>query len=216
MHRLKTAAAGLVLTTLMLVGCGNDNVSSPAETRESSVTEIEILKDGSIAETITEDFSKDYYEEEGLKELLLSEVADFNKNSETGDIVVDKFENKKGSLTIRMKYPSAEVYMDYHTDAYNDGTFFCGTVVQAQAAGYSLDVTLKAAKGEETVGKEELPSMGESGIFISHMPMTVKLPGKICYISENVTVSGKNQAELEADENGEASDIYYVIFDYKK
>lgn len=179
------------------------------------MTEVEVLKDGSIAETITEDFSKDYYEEESLKELLLAEVADFNRNSGAGAIAVDKFENKKGILTIRMKYPSAEVYMDYHTDAYNDGTFFCGTVAQAHDAGYLLDGTLTDVKGEKTVGKEELLSMGESRIFISHMPMRVKLPGKILYVSEHITAAGKNQAELEADENGEALDSYYIIFDNK-
>lgn len=211
MRRLGTAA-GIVLTALLFVGCGKGGVPNDVGTEGSPAAEIEIMKDGSIVETITEDFSKEYYDEESLKSMVLAEVAEFNKNSGDGVIAIDKFENKKGSLTIRMKYPSAEVYTAYNTDSYNDGTVFFGTVEQAYNSGYSLDVSLTSVKGEETIGKEELLSMGERGILIVNTPMQVKLPGRVLYVGEHVTAVGKNQVQMQADENGDAIGSYYVIF----
>lgn len=213
--RMTTA---ILLAGLFLCGCGESGTKNSAVTEKETVSAsasafvIEVLKDGSITETITEDFSREYYDEENLKNMILAEVADFNNSSQEGEISVDKFENKNGKLTVKMKYPSAEIYTAYNTNPYNDGSLFLGTVAEAYDAGYSLDVSLKDIKGGQTIGKEELLGMGSGKILISKEPMYVKVPGKILYIGENVIADGKNQADMQADENGNTLGEYYVVF----
>lgn len=211
MHKLGTAVS-ILLTAFLLAGCGEDKAPEVMENETMSLTAIVVQKDGSIIETITEDFSKDYYNEDNLRSMVLGEVADYNNGSEEGNISVDKFESENGMIVVQMKYPSPEAYKEYNTNQYNDNSFFYGTVAQAYDSGYSVDVLLTDIKGEETIGKEELLDMGESRILITDTPMRVKLPGRIKYAGEHVTVVDKNQALMQADENGEAQGPYYIVF----
>lgn len=214
MRRLGTAA-GILVTALLLGGCGKNEASNSAETVQAGKTSsavIELQKDGSVVETITEDFAKDYYNEENLKNMLLSEVADYNNGSESGNLSVERFENKDGKLMVQLKYPSADAYTDYNTNQYNDSTIFCGTVAEAYDAGYSFDISMTDSKGEETIGREELLGMGENRMLITKVPVRVKLPGKIMYAGENIIVESKNQAIMQTDENGEALGTYYIVF----
>lgn len=206
--------AGVLAAGLSLWGCGGSDIDGTAAAEAAAVSNmvIEVRKDGSIIETITEDFAADYYNEDELRSMVLSEVAEFNK-SEDKDISVDKFENKKGVITIVMKYPSAEAYTSYNSNQYDSRVLFCGTVAEAYDQGYALDVTLKdAGGGEESIGREELLGMGEKHILISEVPCHVKTFGRILYVGDNVTAAGKNQADLKADENGESFGKYYLVF----
>lgn len=214
MRRLGTAA-GILVTALLLGGCGKNETSNSAETIQAgkiSSAVIELQKDGSVVETITEEFTKNYYNEENLKNMLLSEVADYNNGSENGNLSVERFENKDGKLMVQLKYPSTDAYTDYNTNQYNDSTIFCGTVAEAYDAGYSFDISMTDSKGEETIGKEELLGMGENRMLITKVPVRVKLPGKIMYAGENIIVESRNQAIMQADENGEALGTYYIVF----
>lgn len=214
MRRLGTAA-GILVTALLLGGCGKNEMSNSAETIQAgkiSSAVIELQKDGSVVETITEEFTKNYYNEENLKNMLLSEVADYNNGSENGNLSVERFENKEGKLMVQLKYPSTDAYTDYNTNQYNDSTIFCGTVAEAYDAGYSFDISMTDSKGEETIGKEELLGMGENRMLITKVPVRVKLPGKIMYAGENIIVESRNQAIMQADENGDALGTYYIVF----
>lgn len=220
----KRTAAVILLAGIFLAGCGKGEAENNQGTGETDAgtaaaaaaetVEVEVLKDGSVIETLTEAFEAEYYNEENLKNMVLSEVADFNKQTldGDGDISVEKFESKNGSITVRMKYPSSQMYTEYNTDQYNQKSLFCGTIAEAYDAGYTLDLTMKDSKGEKTVGKEELLKMGEDKILIAEAPMHVTVPGKILYIGENIVPSGKNQADMQAGENGEALGKYYVIY----
>ena len=101
--------AGILLISTVLCGCGGTE-EGKSKTAEVAGAEVEILKDGSILETMTETFDKSYYDETNLRDMLLAEVADFNEGLEEGNVTVDKFENTDGKLTVSVKYPSADVY----------------------------------------------------------------------------------------------------------
>lgn len=211
------AAAGILLAGLLLWGCGKSgagegDTGNNIAAEEISVSVIEVQKDGSIIETITEDFTKEYYDEEGLRNMVLSEVADFNNGAQEA-ISVDKFENKNGRIVVVMQYPSAEAYTEYNTNAYDNKKLFFGTVAQAYDAGYSMDITLQnVKKEEETVGKEEILAMGDKHILIACEPVQVATFGRILYAGENISVSGKNKAVMQAGEEGESLGEYYLIF----
>ncbi|NLL76402.1 MAG: hypothetical protein GX235_04035 [Clostridiales bacterium] len=211
MRKLGTVA-GVVFAGLALWGCGEGDIDSKAEAAAASNTIIEVQKDGVIVETIAEDFTADYYNEDELRNMVLSEVAEFNKNSEQ-DISVDKFENKDGIIKIVMKYPSAEAYTDYNSSEFDNKQLFCGTVKEAYDEGYSLDVTLQSAGNEEeSIGKDELLGMGEKHILISNVPFRVQTFGKILYLGDNVISLEKNKADMETDENGDSLGKYYIVF----
>ncbi len=211
--RMGTVAV-ILLTGLLLGGCGEQSEKKDADiaTESGSSCVIEVLKDGSIMETITEEFAKEYYDEESLKAMILSEVADFNRSHVNDTISVDKLENKSGKMIVKMRYPSADIYTEYNTDDYNAKALFNGTVAEAYDAGYSLDISMTDAKGETTIGKEELLGMGSEKIIISEAPLQIKVPGKILYVGEKVEADGKDEAYMLTDENGEATGKYYVIY----
>ncbi len=213
MRKTKTVAVMVLLAGLFLWGCG-DNQSGDSEMEveaaEEMTAEVEVGKDGSITETLVEDFAEDYYDEESLRTMILSESAEFTRNHAGEKVSVDKLEQKDGVVTLQISYSSAEVYSEYNTDEYNSKNLFWGTVKEAYDAGYSLDVSLQDVKGENTIGRQELLEMGEQYILISENPMQVKVPGKIQYASSNVTVSGKSEARFSGDEA--ASDKYYIIY----
>lgn len=210
MHKAKSILTLLFLSVL-LCACGEKNTEE-SEPAAITGTEIEILKDGSIVETITEEFTKEYYDETNLRDILLAEIEDFNKSMENGNITVDKFENTDGKLTVSMKYPSSDIYTAYNTDPYNNKSLFCGTVAEAHDEGYTFDISLTDTKGENAIGKDDILGMGSSKILIADAPSRVKVTGKILYIGENISVSGKNRANMRSDENGESLGRYYVIY----
>lgn len=218
----RTGRKTAVLLTVLLCGaflwgCGEQTVKDDAEVsmegmESASACAIEVMKDGSIKETITEEFDQEYYDEESLKNMILSEVADFNRNHTEDMISVDKLENKNGMVTVKMSYPSAEIYTEYNTDEYNDGTLFVGTIAQAYEAGYSLDISMTDAKGEKSIGREELLEMGEDNILISQAPLKVKVPGKIMYVGDKVEADDRDEAYMKTNENGEAAGKYYIVY----
>lgn len=214
MHKRKMAA-GILLAALMLYGCGEkepDMDSETVEAAEALTSEVEVRKDGSIVETVVEDFPEEFYNGENLRNMILSEVENYNKGHGDSGISVDKLEQKNGAVTVQMKYPSAEVYSVYNTDEYNHMSFFSGTVSQAFDAGYSMDVMLQDPKGNESIGKAQLLEMGEQKIVISENPMRIRVDGRIQYTSGNVTVSGKDEAVLAGTGEEDAAEIYYIIY----
>lgn len=211
------ATVGIVLTGLFLFGCGDKEAEKATEetgtiVETASACTIEVMKDGSIMELITEDFSQEYYSEENLKNMVLSEVADFNKNHEKDTISVEKVESKNGKVTVKIRYPSADIYTEYNTDDYNEKGLFNGTVAEAYDAGYLLDISMTDIKGETTIGKEELLGMGSEKILISEAPLQIKVPGKILYVGERVEADSKDEAHMITDENGKTNGKYYVIY----
>lgn len=204
--------AGLLFAGLFLWGCGKSGADNSKEAEAISATSIEVQKDGTIIETITEDFKESSYDEEGLKNMMLSEVAEFNNNGQD-DISVDKFEVKNNVIVVVIRYPSAKAYTEYNENPYDNKTLFFGTVSQAYDAGYSLDIALRSAKnGEESIGKEEILAMGDRHILISGEPVQVQTYGRILYTGENVNLTGKNKAAMYKGEEGRDSGEYYLIF----
>lgn len=214
MERWVRSIACVFLISAVLCGCGEGGIKAqePSDLDAAAGTEIEVMKDGSIVETMNEEFGEEYYDETNLRDILLADVESFNEGQEGEGIVVDKFESADGRLMVRVKYPSADAYTAYNTDSYNHKTLFCGTVAEAQEKGYDFDISMTDAKGEKSIGKEDILGMGSSKILIAEFPSRVKVTGKILYVGENVAVSGKNRADMQSDENGEALGRYYIIY----
>lgn len=175
---------------LSLCACGQNDATEG--------TSVKFQKDGTVVNTIIEDFDESIYNVDELKSMVLNEVAAFNSSTEEKSISVDKLEAADGKVTVVMTYAGAEKYAEF-----NEKVLFYGTVSEAYAAGLNFDITLNSTKKDGgTIGKEEILSMNDYGIIILEEPVAVTTPTKIVYASSNVDVlSGKSAQVTDAEQS---------------
>lgn len=189
---------GMFLTICLmmtLTGCG-----SKADEITAADTLI-IDKHGKITEEIVDEFDTYDYAEEELKEFTLNEIAAYNRSHETDSIRIDKLTIKEDVLTMKLQYKTSSDYQSFTKQ-----TLFCGTIEDAYAEGYHLDVTLQSADDTETVGKEELLAMGENNIIITEAMLDIKVPDAILYRSDNVLLKDKKKVTIGSE------GLAYIIY----
>ncbi|MCD8038572.1 MAG: hypothetical protein LUE96_05740 [Lachnospiraceae bacterium] len=200
---------------LTLCACASE---TPSEDGGSSVT---LKKDGSVEIKMTEEFGSDY-SEDGLKSLIDESVAAYGRQSGSAQISLESCEKDgAGQLVIEMTFDSSETYagwknyfldymyaselgMDSDIEIDTQG-FFAGTISEAYAAGYSLDVTLAPVSDNsvQSVTKADLLSMGDKHIVILEREdedetVTVNCYGEILYVGDGVTATEKKSAQVSA------------------
>lgn len=166
------AAVMLLSFTVLLSGCTGQG------DREQE-TGVKIGKNGEITAIIAEPFEKEYYTEEGLSQMILAETETYGEGR-VSLLGIDQME-EAGKVIVTMQYGSAADYA-----AFNEVTFFYGTVEQAQAEGYSPDTALVNEKGESIQGGEDALSGKHVVIFSETMLVTV--PTKVLYRSGGSTL----------------------------
>jgi len=165
----------VALIISLLGGCSLDNVNV-----EADVSTIIIHNDGKITSVMVEDFSQSYYDMTELEQMIRNEILAYNTTAGDGHIVLESIEQVEAYVKATMNFLSYEDYAGY-----NSTDFFVGTIQEAQAAGYDLDVTLASAADQSvTIGMSELLDMGEEKIIISSEPIHIRSYAKIAYISE--------------------------------
>lgn len=144
-----------------------------------AVTGVKLGKDGSVTATIAETFDREYYTEDGLRAMIQSELAAYDSTGEKVTLTEMKKQEEEAGIVVVMEYASSQDYA-----AFNEVTFFCGTVAEAQKAGYMKDAVLTAASDtEKTLQKEELSALAEKQVVIFSEPMQVQVPTKVLYLS---------------------------------
>lgn len=189
------AALFLLAHTAVCAGC---STGMGTET----VTGVKIGKDGAVTATIVEAFDKEYYTEDGLAEMIQSEIVAYDSTGEKVSLIEIQKQEDTDQIVVVMRYASAEDYA-----AFNEVTFFYGTVEQAQVAGYMPDAALDSASGkEEPLQREDFSTLAEKHVVIFSEAMQVRLPSKILYLSSGSRLTDGKCAE--APENGA---LTYVI-----
>lgn len=164
----------------LLCACGqNSNIEE---------TSLKFEKDGTVVNTIVEDFDETLYNADDLKGMVLSEVAAFNTSAGADSISVDKIATDDGKVTLSMTYAGAGEYAEF-----NNTILFSGTVSEAYEAGLNFDISLTSTqKDGGKIGKEDILQMGDSRMIILEEPVIVITSSPILYTSDNVEVlSGK-------------------------
>ncbi len=195
---------------LLLGGCGKS---------EAEITTIAIQKDGTIEHTMIEDFTEDSVDM--LQSVMLEKAAEYNNSISDGSITVETVEAGEGVVRVVMTYPSAADFdgfmnMDVvDVDPALRAPFFYGTVEEAFTEGYDLDVSLHGAEGDNLIqGKEDLLLLGANKIIIYDnqmnlgAPVQISMPESVLYISDNVTISGKNLVEISDTE-----EVAYIVLE---
>lgn len=195
------------LGVLGLTACGEviqqDNQDSKEVTDElaTTTTSVSIEKDGSITSTIVEGFGESYYDEDGLKSMIETDIDAYTSAHETAKIKLKNLKVKDSMVNVLIEYGDYQAYAGF-----NGENFFAGTIRDANMAGFDLNVTLRSVSDNTEISKSELLGMGDSHIVIQIVEgmedtiveqIRVNCFDEILYVSDGITASGKKSAYME-------------------
>ena len=154
--------------------------------KEVSATTLYVHKNGSVEETIVEDFDETAYSTEKLQKMIDDETSAYGNGVKAGKL---KFAN--GKAILKMKYSSCS-----DCAKFNDETFYAGKIDTLTEEGVNFSTDALSAGGRYAV--------------VLNTSVDVAVPSKILYASGNVTVDPENEkkATVSAD-NGEMAYIVY-------
>ncbi|MDD6202811.1 MAG: hypothetical protein PUB13_07725 [Lachnospiraceae bacterium] len=184
----------ICLLFLFLTGCREENMPEGRT--------LALQKDGSITQTIVDDFSMDYYDFDELSQMNREEVEEYNSSVNREAVTIDDMKTDGSKITVIMQYANTDDYI-----AMTENALFFGTVEQAQKVGYDMNVSLTSIDKAKTLTKEELLTMGKAHIAIVTEPTNVKTFGNILYISDGVTVEQNKKLATVSGEN-----TAYIVF----
>ena len=183
--RISLAVAVMSFTMLGLVGCGKETVG---------VSTVLIDKNGKVSNVLYEEFDKDYYSLDELKNMVDEEIAGYNSEYETPRITLTDAQliEEDSYVKLTMDYESASDY-----SYFNQVDLFYGTVQEARAAGYSVSLNLVDDKGEK-MDPSVVDQNPDRHIIITSNKTTIKTPYNIQYMSNGVTCPDKKDATLSS------------------
>lgn len=187
MNRLQKAI--LIGTSCMLAlgGCGSAKVPSTVDT-----TSIVVNGDGTVTSYVVDIFDKDYYSVDELQTMAAEEVAEYNDANATVDtasapaISLEKVEllEDTDKVMVLHQYNSVESYADF-----NDSVLFYGTIGQAMANGYDLDVDLIKVNGTDVMDSATLKTNSQKNILITDENAFIYCPKKVAYVSHEAVIN---------------------------
>ena len=193
MKKFNTAGM-LAVLMLCLTACG-----SGTDAGETDMNSLTLAKNGSVENTIVESFDKEYYDLEGLNTMIGDSIEQYCTQNPTAEITLTRSEVTDDKVKVNMKYDSAATYMGYNSEL-----LFVGTVQEAYAAGYDLNLSLASVRDEtDRIGKQELLEMGEHHIVLMEIPdsmengLRLECYGDILYVGDNISVVSKKTADIE-------------------
>ncbi len=186
----------VLMAACMLAGCGGE--ATPDRNTVS------VQKDGTIQQTIVDQFEPEYYDIEELRAMTQAKIAQLG--GAEAAVICDSMVAEEGRIVVKMTYQTDTDY-----SSFNNREIFSGTVSEAAAQGYTFQ-NLVGTDGT-AVGAEVVSSAGEDRvIFIQTKAgeeLDVSVYGKIVYASANMALSGQKNAAIAA---GEEDVLSCVVF----
>ena len=196
MKKAIAAVLGIVVM-LFTVACNQQNPD------KIGATTMYVDKEGKVYETVVEDFSMPQYDEEELSLTIAEEIAAYNSKNGVDTIALEHFKVENGIVKTQLTYKTASDY-----EAFNQEAFFNGTISEALAAGYTMDVILQnPSNPDETIDLYQILTMQDKKVMITDIPARLRVPSKILYVSEDVKII--DEYEVDAFENTDATIIIY-------
>ncbi len=193
---------GFLLAAVIGAGC----ILTGCSSFSPEVTGISVSKNGTVTEVVRESFDASYYSEEELKSTVESEIADYNSSHSERAVKKKSLKIKDGEAQMRLEYDS---YQDYA--GFNHVGFYVGDINGAIQAGYAFEGSfypvLDGAVSQNSVWGSSLMSGTNYKTMVVNEALLVDVPGKICYVSEGVKVTGKSEAVTEN------SDTSYILYE---
>lgn len=196
MKKAIAAVLGIVVM-LFMVACNQQNPD------KIGATTMYVDKEGKVYETVVEDFSMPQYDEEELSLTIAEEISAYNSKNGVDTIALEHFKVENGIVKTQLTYETASDY-----EAFNQEAFFNGTISEALAAGYTMDVILQnPSNPDETIDLYQILTMQDKKVMITDIPARLRVPSKILYVSEDVKII--DEYEVDAFENTDATIIIY-------
>ena len=154
-------------------------------------TTVSFDKDGTVTETIVEDFAQPYYDVEELKNDIASEVSAYNAKAgdEKAVVLGDVELSDEKVVRVEMEFKG---YADYK--AFNEKELFWGTVAEAYSAGYEFTSMRDVSREGVVLSAADVLEKGDAHIVILEEAQQVIVPGKIVYISDGVSLVEEKRA----------------------
>ncbi len=199
---LVVTAVCLIFGGTFLGGCSEqEQVYVPVTSNTLEVTE-----EGRLIAYIVEDFDKDYYDINELKDMVNAEISAYNEanaslSTEAGraPVIVDKVmmaEDGSRKAVVALNFQGIAAYMDYMGEE-----VFFGTVSEAINAGYEMEGVLKAVKNGEALIGDKLKKNGEKKILIVGDEVTVRTYNAVQYLSNNASLTTNGYVDATAQDS---------------
>lgn len=201
--KITVFATGVMMAAVMTAcAFGNSSRNTDKSALSAGASSIEILNDGRIKASISESFTESYYDVNELLAMVNQELADYNAIHGADSITLGENSLENGVMHMSFIFSSAEDYNNYMPDE-----LYLGTVQGAYDKGYDFNRSLyKASASENSIGKKDLLERGSDRIAVLTGTSSIKLPDKIDYYSQGMTMDDKYT--VTPDANG----IYFVLY----
>ena len=177
----------LLCCILLLAGCGEN---PPKNLTTSEKTNMVLVKEDGTVESLTvEDFSKDDYDEDELKQYINDSVSKYNASAGEGAVALTELSVKDGKAKMLLSYQTAKDFSDFN-----------GMTLEVTAAGDAAslsgmpDKLTSIKNGDATAAadaaagkKTAAVSLGAAGD--GEEAYTLIVPGKITYYNGG-TITG--------------------------
>lgn len=193
--RKRNMILGILLLGL-LAGCGRY--------KEYGKNIMEFSKEGQIEEILLESFQEAYYSKEELISSIEAEVSSYNDGSDSQLVTFDRCEIKAETAEVHMSYESAEDYA-----AFNHVNMFYGDISTFVESAYHSYVDLRDVNGTEIPLSSIVASGEDYRVVVLDMDCIVEVSGKICYISDGVSLISKKAADITIDDDTAYAYIVY-------
>lgn len=157
--------------------------------------EVSIAKNGKITNTIAQEFTEDYFDEDSLETFIKAEISDYNRK-QGEDVVSLKSVKVDKEAQVVLIFDSPSYFADF-----NMQTFFYGTIEEAMLEDYNLNIDYVEAKTGESVDVDTVLSKEKRHIVITRSDrdrLDIVVPKDILYTSKNVEFNSKKKKEALA------------------
>lgn len=195
MKRRVRASAAVCMLVVLLVGCGRSNIPDVV-----GATSILLDKNGGVTYYLTGEFDKEYYELSELETMVKGEAEAFCETAGETAVTVEKTEllpENEQRVVITYRFDSCESFQSF-----NGSLFFCGSVVRAVAAGYTMDKELQNEKGETFA----LENGGGEKLIITDEKAYIYCPAKVLGVSSGAVFREDGSIDTTATE-----DTVYIL-----
>ncbi|MBQ9764607.1 MAG: hypothetical protein IJW18_00235 [Lachnospiraceae bacterium] len=189
---LRVCVSLVAVLLLATAGCGK----TEAEKYDADENTLFVNSDSTLVSTIVGTLDKEYYDVSELEEYTKTEIEDFNYYELREALTFVGVEGDKNKVKVIIKYANAE---DYYS--FNQEELYISTVRSAMDDGYLFETDFVEYKELDDVALAD--AVYDTGKRIAIMTpteeTTIKLPGKVLYVSGHVDKIDKKTVQIPAN-----------------
>ncbi len=185
-----------LLLMLGVVGCTNEELKVDKITANTIVAK----SNGELQVATIEDFDKNYYDLDELKEYIEEQVNAYNKQVGDEKITVDEVDKKDDKAVMILTYSGMDQYANFNEVS---AAYFAGGIGDISL---KLPSTLIDAKNGSLASTDEILKDEKLRILVLNEPYHIVTDGKVKYYSEKATLVNENEVD------GAAEGMTIVVF----